>query len=197
MPSQKRAASPVLNPPILAVILLLGVSGLLASCGGVVPSTSPAGPTAVANRTPGPEGAPDLAAMLPDSAGGVEFVKGSFSGTDLTGVGVSLDEGVLGSLAKGAGVTLADVAVAEARPVDGSEGGIVLAIRIPGADPKLVVDATFSDSSALQLATLGGKAVYNVGASGLNTVVYLKDDVMFQVLGASSELTEAIIAALP
>ena len=72
-----------------------------------------------------------------------------------------------------------------------------LPLRVPGADPKDVVNATFSTSKALQLATLGGKSVYRVGANGLNVVVYPKDDILFQVIGAPSDLTEAIVAALP
>ena len=39
--------------------------------------------------------------------------------------------------------------------------------------------------------------MYDIAGSGLNAVVYLKDDVMFQVLGAPSDLTEAIVKALP
>jgi hypothetical protein len=74
---------------------------------------------------------------------------------------------------------------------------VVVAIRVPGADPKTIVDATFSNADALQLRTMGGKSVYDVAGSGLNTIVYLKDDVMFQVLGAPSDLAEAIVAALP
>ena len=76
-------------------------------------------------------------------------------------------------------------------------GGIVVAIRVPGADPKTIVDATFANPEALQLRTMGGKSVYDVAGSGLNAVVYLKDDVMIQVLGAPADLTEAIVAALP
>jgi hypothetical protein len=119
------------------------------------------------------------------------------TGPDVDSLGVSLDSAELERLAKAEGKTLADVQVAEARPVDASKGGIVLAIRVPGADPKEVVEATFSASSALQLATLGGKSVYRVGGNGLNIVVYPKDDILFQVVGAPSDLTEAIVAALP
>jgi hypothetical protein len=171
----------------------------IAACGQGSPSSTavPAGTLVAAERTPGPSAAPELAAMLPDSAAGIELVKSSYTGNDVSSLGISLDEGVLQSLASGAGKTLADVQVAEARPRDASKSGIVIAIRVPGADPKKVVDATFSESKALQLATIGGKSVYNVGASGLGVVVYLKDDVMFQVVGAPKDLTEAIVAALP
>ena len=180
----------------LAGAVALALSLTLAACGAATPSSTPV-PTAVADRTPGPDAAPELAAMLPASAGGLDFVKSSVTGMDVASLGVSLDSTELERLAKAQGKTLADVQVAEARPVDPTKGGIVLAIRVPGANPKEVVDATFSASAALQLATMGGKSVYKIGASGLNVVVYPKDDILFQVVGAPADLTEAIIAALP
>ena len=179
----------------LAVVALA-----LSACGGTASSAGPdaaASPTAAAERTPGPSGAPELAAMLPAAAGGVDFVTSSVTGDDLAALGVSLDEDVLAALAKDQQLTLADVQIAEARPRDPANGGLVMAIRVPGADPQAVVDATFSSSDALQLRTLGGKSVYDVAGTGLNVVVYVKDDVMFQVLGAPTDLTEAIVAALP
>ncbi|MEO5966360.1 MAG: hypothetical protein ABIR11_12910 [Candidatus Limnocylindrales bacterium] len=186
---------------LLQAALAIVVALAIAACGSPTPALSTAAPTtastASGDRTPGPSAAPALAAMLPDSAGGIDFVKSSFTGSDLEGAGISLDAKVLETLAKAQGKTLADVQIAEARPVAAATSGIVLAIRVPGADPKAVVDATFSHSKALQGTTLGGKTVFNVGASGLNVVVYLKDDVMFQVVGAPSALTEAIITELP
>jgi len=180
----------------VAGAVALSLSLALAACASATPSATPA-PTVAANRTPGPEAAPELAAMLPATAGGLDFVKTSVTGPDVDSLGVSIDSAALERLAKAQGKTLADVQVAEARPADPSKGGIVLAIRVPGADPKNVVEATFSASKALQLATLGGKSVYRVGGNGLNIVVYPKDDIMFQVVGAPSDLTEAIVAALP
>jgi hypothetical protein len=182
------------------VIALAGaLSVIIAACAPASPSgaapTPP--PTVAADRTPGPSAAADLAAMLPDSAGGVELVKSSFRGDDVSGLAISLDEKVLGALAVNNKVDVSEIEIAEARPRDASVGGVVVAIRAPGADPKDVVDATFSQSEALQLRTLGGKSVYDVAGTGLNVVVYLKDDVMFQVLGAPAELTEAIVEALP
>jgi hypothetical protein len=180
----------------LAGAVALALSLTLAACGSAAPSASPVA-TVGADRTPGPDGAPELAAMLPASAGGYDFVKTSVTGADVESLGVSLDSAELERLAKAQGKTLADVQVAEGRPSDPTQGGIVLAIRVPGANPKDVVEATFSASAALQLATMGGKSVYKVGASGLNVVVYPKDDILFQVVGAPADLTEAIIAALP
>ena len=185
-----------LDRRVVAGAVALTLSLTLGACTTAAPTATPV-PTVAADRTPGPAAAPELAAMLPASAGGVDFVSGSFTGEDLAGVGVSLDSAELEQLAKAQGTTLADVQVAEARPVDSSKGGIILAIRVPGANPKEVVEATYSASAALRLATMGGKAVYEVGGSGLNIVVYPKDDILFQVVGAPSDLTEAIIAALP
>ena len=181
---------------VLPGAVALSLSLALGACGAAAPSSSPV-PTVAADRTPGPDAAPELAAMLPASAGGVDFVVSSFTGEDLEDVGVALDSAELERLAKAQGGTLADVQVAEARPVDGTKGGIVLAIRVPGADPRNVVESTFSPSAALKLATMGGKSVYEVGGSGLNVVVYPKDDILFQVVGAPADLTAAIIAALP
>ncbi len=191
--------SPVM-PRLRLGAALAAVALTLAACGGASSPATPgaaASPTAAVDRTPGPSGAPDLAAMLPASAGGVDFVTSSVTGADLAALGVSLDEQVLEGLAKDQQLTLADVQVAEARPRDPDKGGLVMAIRVPGADPQAVVDATFSSSAALKLRTLGGKSVYDVAGTGLNVVVYVKDDVMFQVLGAPADLTEAIVAALP
>ncbi|HEX5826679.1 MAG TPA: hypothetical protein VFY23_04105 [Candidatus Limnocylindrales bacterium] len=189
-----------MSPSTRAGSVVIALSVAVAAC-GTTPATAPDGtqaPTPVAaERTPGPTAAPDLAALLPTSAGGIDFVSSSFTGEDLEGVGVSLDTAELEGIAKAAGVTLAEVEVAEARPVDASKGGVVLAIRIPGANPKEIVEATFSASAALQLRTIGGKSAYEVASSGLNIVVYPKDDIMFQVLGAPAALTEAIVAALP
>jgi hypothetical protein len=185
---------------VLAFVFALAAAIAIVGCGGGASSAAPGVtpvPTPAADRTPGPSGAPELAAMLPDTAGGTDFVKSSFSGADVEGLGLSLDEKVLSALAVNNKVTLEDIEIAEARPRDAGRGGLVVAIRVPGADPQTIVDATFSKSEALQLRTMGGKSVYDVAGSGLNAVVYLKDDVMFQVLGAPSDLTEAIVKALP
>jgi hypothetical protein len=194
------SSTPRPSRAVSAVVLSLLAALALAGCGST-PSSAAAGatpvPTTAAERTPGPSGAPALAAMLPGSAGGTDFVKSSFSGADVEGLGLSLDEKVLGALATNNKVRLEEIQVAEARPRDAGTGGVVVAIRVPGADPKTIVDATFSNADALQLRTMGGKSVYDVAGSGLNTIVYLTDDVMFQVLGAPSDLAEAIVAALP
>ena len=173
---------------------------LVARAAARVPSATPSAtpvPTVAADRTPGPEAAPELAAMLPATAGGARLRHDQRDGPDVDSLGVSLDAAVLERLAKAEGKTLADVQVAEARPRDPRRAASCSRSGVPGADPKDVVDATFSSSKALQLATLGGKSVYRVGGTGLNIVVYPKDDVMFQVVGAPSDLTEAIVAALP
>jgi hypothetical protein len=183
-----------------AIIVVTVIAFALAACSGTARSAAPgatAAPTAAADRTPGPTGAPELAAKLPDAAGGQDFVKSSFTGADVGGLGLSLDEDVLQALAVNNAVQLDEIQVAEARPRDGSTGGLIVAIRVPGADPQTIVDATFGNSNALQLRTMGGKSVYDIAGSGLNVVVYLKDDVMYQVLGAPGDLTEAIVAALP
>jgi hypothetical protein len=185
-----------LDRRVVAGAVAMALSLTLGACGAATPGATPA-PTTAADRTPGPDAAPELAAMLPASAGGLDFVKSSVTGADVASLGVSLDSAELERIAQAQGKTLGDVQVAEARPADPTKGGIVLAIRVPGADPRDVVDATFSASAALQLATMGGKSVYKVGASGLNVVVYPKDDILFQVIGAPTDLTEAIIAALP
>ncbi len=91
----------------------------------------------------------------------------------------------IAALANDQQLTLADVQVAEARPRDPAQGGVVMAIRVPGADPQAVVDATFSSSNALQLRTLGGKSVYDVAGTGLNVVVYVKDDGQIASAGRS------------
>ena len=46
-------------------------------------------------------------------------------------------------------------------------------------------------------ANAGRQVGLRVAGTGLNIVVYVKDDMMFQVVGAPTDLTEAIVAALP
>ena len=181
------------------LLLAASVAAVVAACAPAASSSGAPGSagTGSTERTPGPSAAPALAAMLPTTIDGADWVVSSWTGENLEGTAISLDRRVLEALAVNAGGALADVEVAQALPRDPSKGGVLLAIRVPGADPKKMVDATFATSKALQLATIGGKSAYRVGASGLNAVVYPKDDVMFQVVGASNDVTEAILAALP
>src|SRR6187431_1027366 len=67
-----------LDRRVVAGAVALALSLALGACGTAAPTATPV-PTVAADRTPGPAAAPALAAMLPASAGGVEFVASSFT----------------------------------------------------------------------------------------------------------------------
>ena len=180
----------------VAGAVALSLSLTLAACASATPSATPA-PTVAANRTPGPEAAPELAAMLPATAGGLDFVTTSVTGPDVDSLGVSIDSAALERLAK-----------ARARRWPTS--------RSPRRAPPTRRRAASCSRSASRAQTprrssrrrsarprrsswrrWAASPSYRVGGNGLNIVVYPKDDIMFQVIGAPSDLTEAIVAALP
>jgi hypothetical protein len=147
-----------------------------------------------------PGAAADLEALLPDEAGGVTFAKQSFDGAALGAAGLGIDVGALGPILEASDKTLADVRAAVAAPVGASaaEQGAIVAIQVDGLEGDKLVDAmTGGGASSLTKKTIAGKEVLTAGAGGFNVVIYVKDDVLFEILLASDELTEAIVAALP
>ena len=147
-----------------------------------------------------PGSAADLEAMLPDEAGGVTFAKQSFDGAALGAAGIGIDIGELGPILEASGKTLADVRAAVAAPEGGSatETAAIVAIQVKGLEGDKLVDAmTGGGASSLTKTTIGGKEVLTAGAGGFSVVIYVKDDVLFEILLTSPELTEEIVAALP
>jgi len=142
----------------------------------------------------------DLEALLPDEAGGIKFRKESFDGANIGAAGFGLDTGELAPILKANGKTVADVRMAIASPVTPSatNRAIVIALQIRGIDATKLIDlASGGDATALTKATVGGKQVLKTSASGLTTVIYIKGDILFEVLLASDASVEAIVAALP
>lgn len=147
-----------------------------------------------------PGAAADLEALLPDEAGGVSFSKQSFDGASLGLAGFGVDAGELGPILEANGKTLADVRAAIASPADAtaSQTAAIIAIQVKGLAGDTLVDAmTGGVASSLARKTIAGKEVLAAGAGGFGVVVYVKDDVLFEILLASDELTEAIVASLP
>src|SRR5690242_16035558 len=75
-PTLEAGMSSRARPSGVAILVAL-IALTVGACAGAAPSASSgasAAPTPVAARTPGPTGAPELAAMLPDRAGGQDFV---------------------------------------------------------------------------------------------------------------------------
>jgi len=142
----------------------------------------------------------DLEAMLPDEAGGIKFKKESFDGASIGAAGFGLDTGELAPILKANGKTVADVRMAIASPVTPSatNTAVVIALQIRGIDATQLIDlASGGEAAALTKATIGGKQVQKISASGLTTVIYIKGDVLFEVLLASDAAVDAIVAALP
>ena len=203
----------------------IGLSLLVTACGGSPISTASSPPVASqpaaspAGAGPGasdaapasdvPPGAdssfdtgaaPDLEAMLPDSAGGVTFTKESFDGAGINGAGMGVDPGELAPILDANGKTAADVRMAIASPASptATETAVVLALQIRGVEAsKLVGLAESTASATFAPATVGGKQVLKSSAAGLTSVIYLKGDVLFEVLIASDATVAAIVAALP
>jgi hypothetical protein len=142
----------------------------------------------------------DLEAMLPDEAGGTKFTKTSFDGADLGAAGIGMDTGELDPILGANGKTIADVRVAIASPTNPSatNTATVFAIQVRGLDASKLTDlVTGSDASSFTPATIAGKQVLKAGEGGFNSVIYVKDDILFDIILASDAATEAIVAALP
>ena len=172
-------------------------------------SVQPASQAPAASEAPvasGPEvsfstgAAGDLEAMLPDEAGGITFTKTSFDGANLGAAGLGVDAGELGPILSQNGKSISDVRAAIAAPTTPSATATatVFAIQIRGVDAsKLTSLVTGTDASSFQQATVGGKQVLKAGTGGFNSVIYVKGDVLFDVILATDAVVEAVVAALP
>jgi hypothetical protein len=176
-----------------------GSPGASASAGasGSPGASASAGTGAVPTMAPGP--AADLAALLPDEAGGVTFAKRGLSGTEVPQSAFNLDMARLTPVLEANGKTIEDVTVAVATPADLASGATVLvtALRIDGVDAAQVADATSLNVDAMEQATMAGKPVWLAGSEAFRTVVYATGDTAFQVMFADQATAEAIVAALP
>jgi hypothetical protein len=186
----------------------LGLSLILAACGGSSASTAPgattapiptSGPTSAgpteAVPTDAPQGTEDPAATPGATGADPSFMPGAAS--DLEAMLPDEAGGV--KYQKSSGKTINDVRVAIAAPVDSTstDGGMVVAFQIKGVDAAKFISAMGADPATMTKVTIGGKQVLQTGSSGFTMIAYTKDDVLFEVLLASDKVTESIVSQLP
>lgn len=203
----------------------LGVSLILAACGGSSAASStpaPAGSQAAATEAPGtPEptevptateeatngtepsfvagAASDLEAMLPSEAAGVRFEKTSFDGASLGLLGAGVDTEELDPILKANGKTISDVRVAIATQADSTATGtgMVIAFQIKGVEATRFMDAVGADTASMTTTKIGGKQVLHTGGAGFSFIIYTKGDILFEILLATDEIAESILQQLP
>lgn len=205
----------------------LGLALLVAACGGSSTSSPSAQPAAsqpvaaspVPSEAAQSEAAPsavetgpvpsfqagaagDLEATLPDEAGGLTFTKTSFDGSQLGASGFGMDAGQLDPILKANGKTISDVrmAIATAAGAGAGTGAAVIALQVQGMDASKLIDIATANQGAggaATKATIAGKDVLRIDAGGFSTVIYTKDDVLYEVFLASPDVAEAIVTKLP
>ncbi|MCJ7712582.1 MAG: hypothetical protein MUQ32_17320 [Chloroflexi bacterium] len=202
----------------------LGLSLVLAACGGTsTATTAPAGtdaatdaPTAEPAATPAATEAPaateeatddggstgalnDLASKLPAEAGGVTFERAGYNGDQLgifgTAAGFNSDE--LDPILKANGKTFNDVNFAIASPTSTSATAMIFALQVEGVPADEFANSMNADTSSMPEITLGGKTVYGEAAGGFGIFAYPKDDVLYMVLLADEEVAASIFEQLP
>jgi hypothetical protein len=182
-------------------------AGATAAPATAAPATEAPAPTYVPTATDdnAPEAsfaagsAGDLEATLPDEAGGIKFSKTSFDGASLGAAGMGIDTGELAPLLKKYGKSVSDVRMAIAAPANasGTETAMVIALQVKGIPGNELLGVTGTDTSGLTTTSIGGKSVLSANAGGYSMVVYVKDDVLYEVLLASPAVAEAIVQQLP
>jgi hypothetical protein len=202
----------------MAALATLAV--VIAACGTGVATTAPVtqapatqAPTAAATQgaaaTGGPSldplasfhGAQDLEALLPDELDGQQVTKASASGTDFMALGASEElKAALTALNK----TPADLQVAFASAGSLEASVTVFAFQVNGVPGGQILSAMFAAQEAgatISDASLGGKAVKKVIASGETTpsYIYTAQDVVFVVVGTdvSDALLNELFSKLP
>ena len=197
----------------------VGVSLILAACGGSAaatpaPAAATAAPATAAPATTAPVTAEPtetptesslpggqlngLAALLPEKAAGVTFERVGYDGDQLGlfGAAAGLDSEELDPILKANGKTISDVNFAIATSADGS-AGMVYAIQIEGVEATTFADAMGMDTTSMPKSTLGGKEVYGEAAGGFGVYAYPKNDTLFIVLLANEEVATSIFEQLP
>ncbi len=207
-----------LSVGLVGLVLVVGACGSSAASPTTAPAASqpaasadagasqPASSDATVTEAPSapdvsfqPGAAGDLEAMLPSTIAGVTFVKRSFDGASIaTAIGVPIDAGELDPILTANGKTIADVRMAIATAADPTSPGVVIALQIKGLDASKLLDLMAGGTaSELTKATVGGKQVWSLASDMSGGVLYVKDDVAFEVILANQATLEAIVAALP
>ncbi len=205
----------------------LGLTLVLAACGGTsTATTAPAG-TAAATDAPTAEPAEpaatpaatdtpaatedatddggstgslnDLASKLPESAGGVTFDRAGYNGDQLGifGAAAGFNSDELDPILKANGKTFNDVNFAIASPTSTGATAMIFALQVEGVPADEFANSMNADTSSMPEITLGGKTVYGEAAGGFGIFAYPKDDVLYMVLLADQEVATAIFEQLP
>ena len=202
----------------------LGLTLVLAACGGTsTATTAPAGtdaatdaPTAEPAVTPAATEAPaateeatddggstgalnDLASKLPESAGGVTFERAGYNGDQLGifGATAGFNSDELDPILKANDKTFNDVNFAIASPTSTGATAMIFALQVEGVPADEFADSMNADTSSMPEITLGGKTVYGEAAGGFGIFAYPKDDVLYMVLLADEEVAASIFEQLP
>lgn len=172
----------------------------------VSPGTATAEPGATG--TPGalptiPAEDPELAAMLPDTVGGLPLIKVSLRGEQfMPTAGEDFATFVEELGVDPAGIT---AATATGTTADQSQSIVTFALRLPGTTADQLL-AAYSQAVAenqpevtITAAELGGKNVFRMSGGGMVQPTYFHavDEVFFVVVGSDETLAEEAIAQLP
>jgi hypothetical protein len=198
----------------------IGVSLILAACGGSstatpTPAAATAAPATTAPVTAEPTEMPSdteaptetfipggqlngLAALLPEQAAGVKFERVGYDGEQLGifGAAAGLDSEELDPILKASGKTISDVNFAIATAADGS-AGMIYAVQIEGVEAATFAAAMGMDTTSMPKSSLGGKEVYGEAAGGFGAYAYPKGDILFIVLLANEEVATSLFEQLP
>ena len=194
---------------------------IVAACGSATSSNSPgpASSESMASQPPAsvaaqptddssgveasflPGGAADLEALLPSSAGGHTFNKASFDGASIGSAGFGFDAGELDPILSANGKTISDVRMAIATPTDvgTTQPTVVIALQVRGLDASALAELAGANAGgdAMTSTTIAGKQVQTFGAGTFAGAVYLKDDVLYEVLFADDATLSDIVSQLP
>jgi hypothetical protein len=197
----------------------LGLALLVAACGGSTATTSgassaasqapaatssPADSQAAGSSTapsmPGislaPGNAGDLEAMIPTTVGSITFQKTSFDGASIPLSGTPFDNSKVDPLLAKYGKSVADLRFAMGISTSATGVTMVYALQLKGVPASEFMTALDSSTSATDKITLGGKTVYGTTGTGMSSIIYPKDDVVFMVIASDADAA-AIVAALP
>ncbi len=202
----------------------LGLTLVLAACGGASTATTAPGGTAAATDAPTAEPAAtpaateapaateeatdnggstgdlnDLASRLPEAAGGVTFERAGYDGSQLGifGAAAGFNSDELDPILKANGKTLNDVNFAIATSTSADSTVMIYAIQIEGVPADEFANSMGTDTSSMPTITLGGKTVFGEATGGFGMFAYPKDDTLFLVLLADEEVAAAIFEQLP
>jgi hypothetical protein len=140
----------------------------------------------------------DLAAMLPEKAGGLTFERVGYNGDQLGlfGAAAGLNSAELDPILKANGKTINDLNFAIATST-GATGGMVYAIQVEGLDATKFAASMGMDPSSMPKTTLGGKTVYGEATGGFGVFAYPKDDKLFIVLLMDEKTAASVLEQLP